>query len=176
MDAARHSPYAAAFHEGFYAMPPYFYGEHHRQPEMAWNEQTRWLPVGQLYSQHQQLGPAPVVAVPQTCAVAPSGAQCHDGADNRLRRPRDEHLIRPMCGPVFYTFCERPPLEFHYRRAANACVPTSDVDSADICNRGANRSPLSTTAWTAASLQTGQPRNASTGLSSQVVPGALVVP
>ncbi|KAH6928633.1 hypothetical protein HPB50_018049 [Hyalomma asiaticum] len=323
MDAARHSPYAAAFQEGFYATPPYFYGEDHRQPEMAWNEQTRWLPVGQLYSQLQQPSPDPVVAVPQTCAVAPSGAQCHDSVDNRLCRPRDQdpvgvqaplssigtlkgpsgsssasfsfwsphstpddtssstssanslqtaatsyavsdaqlitsserqrrcksadgvapfpwatcipmvgmtlvaallflfviaiavrsqrvmlHLpvtlyvdegvlqnswsraanvgdalvypegrtldgldtrisevtfpdfskgaaprtrqttrsqnknrmsLRPTCGSVFYTFCERPPLEFHYHRAANACVSTSAGDSAYVCNRGGNR-------------------------------------
>ncbi|KAH7948409.1 hypothetical protein HPB52_021976 [Rhipicephalus sanguineus] len=51
-----------------------------------------------------------------------------------FRRP-----ARPACGSVFYTFCERPPLEFHYRRRLNSCVQTSPVDAADICNRGGNR-------------------------------------
>nr|XP_054922936.1 uncharacterized protein LOC126523681 [Dermacentor andersoni] len=46
---------------------------------------------------------------------------------------------RPACGSVYYTFCERAPREFHYRRAANACVETDVVDVANVCNRGANR-------------------------------------
>ncbi|XP_070394417.1 uncharacterized protein [Dermacentor albipictus] len=51
-----------------------------------------------------------------------------------FRRP-----TRPACGSVYYTFCERAPREFHYRRAANACVETDVVDVANVCNRGANR-------------------------------------
>ncbi|KAL1475500.1 hypothetical protein MTO96_037248, partial [Rhipicephalus appendiculatus] len=46
---------------------------------------------------------------------------------------------RPACGSVFYTFCDHPPFEFHYRSAVNACVQTSAVDAVDICNRGGNR-------------------------------------
>ncbi|KAL1446105.1 hypothetical protein MTO96_044683 [Rhipicephalus appendiculatus] len=46
---------------------------------------------------------------------------------------------RPACGSVFYTFCQHPPLEFHCRSAANACIHTSPVDAVDIRNRGGNR-------------------------------------
>ncbi|XP_037501890.2 uncharacterized protein LOC119375942, partial [Rhipicephalus sanguineus] len=45
----------------------------------------------------------------------------------------------PPCGAAYYTFCERPPREYHYRRAVNACVETDAVDAADVCNRGTNR-------------------------------------
>ncbi|XP_049528917.1 uncharacterized protein LOC119462386 [Dermacentor silvarum] len=51
-----------------------------------------------------------------------------------FRRP-----TRPACGSVFYTFCGHPPLEFHYHRAANACVQTNALEAVDICNRGENR-------------------------------------
>ncbi|KAH7985234.1 hypothetical protein HPB52_024238 [Rhipicephalus sanguineus] len=46
---------------------------------------------------------------------------------------------QPPCGAAYYTFCERPPREYHYRRAVNACVETDAVDAADVCNRGTNR-------------------------------------
>lgn len=51
-----------------------------------------------------------------------------------FRRP-----TQPACGAVYYTFCERAPQEFHYRRAANACVETDLAAVAEVCNRGANR-------------------------------------
>ncbi|KAK8772036.1 hypothetical protein V5799_024720 [Amblyomma americanum] len=45
---------------------------------------------------------------------------------------------RPMCGDVFYTVCQSPQREFHYRHSTDACVETA-TDAVHSCNRGTNR-------------------------------------
>ncbi|XP_077486039.1 uncharacterized protein LOC144097131 [Amblyomma americanum] len=49
------------------------------------------------------------------------------------------HPKRPMCGAVFYSYCNRRPRrQFHFLRAANACIE-AEADALHLCNRGANR-------------------------------------